>query len=241
MQAAIPGLAADDPRVSHRLATVSEAAGWLAMPRSTLHGWVHGTEAAAGEDALGGRPIVLALPARRGEPAVPLLGLAEGLVLGAFRRSGVPLQRIRPALDRLDRELGVSHALASDRLATDGAEVLYDYGTRLGPGEMGDLVTIRSGQLVLAPVVRESLRRIRYGDDHWAEQVELPGYAVARVVVHPRVAGGRPVLQPSGIPVDDVLGRWNAGDSLAELAGHFGLETALLEDLIRAVTRRCAA
>ena len=122
-----------------------------------------------------------------------------------------------------------------------GAEVLYEYGSRLGQEGLGDLVTVRSGQLVFATMVRESLRRIRYGDDHWAEQVELPGYAVARVSVHPGVAGGRPVLQQSGIPVDHVLGRWNAGDSLAALSGRFGLEVDLLEDVIRAVTRRCAA
>lgn len=39
----------------------------------------------------------------------------------------MPLQRIRPALDALDREFGVAHALASRRLYTDGAEVLYDH------------------------------------------------------------------------------------------------------------------
>lgn len=235
------GPPADDPRVSLRLFTVAEAAGWITVPRSTFHSWVHGYEhRARGGRSVVGAPIVLSLSAGRGQPAVPFLGLVEGLVLNAFRRTGVPLQRIRPALDRLDQELGLRHALASDRLTTDGVEVLYDYGAVLDPEGIGELVTVRSGQRVFAPVVREYLRRIRYASDHWAEQVELPGYAVARVSVDLRVAHGRPVLEPACVPVEDVLHRWIAGDSLAELADDFGLAGAELEDIIRAATRRCA-
>jgi uncharacterized protein (DUF433 family) len=238
----IATLPADDPRVSVRLFTVAEAAGWLTVPRSTFHGWVHGYEHRPPRGrAVCGSPIVLSLEAARGQPAVPFLGLVEGLVLNAFRRAGVPLQRIRPALDRLDQELGLRHALASDRLTTDGVEVLYDYGAVLDPGGIGELVTVRSGQRVFAPVVSEYLRRIRYAGDHWAEQVELPGYAVARVVVDLDVAHGRPALEPARIPVEDILHRWIAGDSLAELADDFGLGGAELEDVIRAATRRCAA
>jgi uncharacterized protein (DUF433 family) len=236
----VANLPADDPRVARGLFTVAEAAAWLTVPRSTFHGWVHGYEQRPhGRRAVVGSPIVLAMRAARGQPAVPFLGLVEGLVLNAFRRSGVPLQRIRPALERLDMELGVRHALASERLTIDGAEVLYDYGAVLDPAGIGNLVTVRSGQRVFAPVVGEHLRRIRFGSDHWAERVELPGYAVARVIVDLAVARGRPVLEPARIPVEDVLHRWIAGDSLGELAGDFGLDGAELEDVIRAATRRC--
>jgi uncharacterized protein (DUF433 family) len=243
MSETIASLPPDDPRLTRGLFTVSGAAGWLAMPRSTLHAWVHGyRRQVAGGQPAGGQPIVLSLPARgRGEAAIPLLGLAEGLVLSAFRRTGVPLQRIRPALERLDQEVGVRHALASDRLTTDGAEVLYDYGTRLDPEGIGELVTVRSGQRVFAPIVQEHLCRIRYAADHWAEQVVLPGYAVARVVVNVELAHGRPVLERSCLPVDEVVGRWIAGDSLADLADRFGIPGDELEDLLRAATRRCAA
>lgn len=238
----VAALPADDPRVSRRLFTVAEAAGWLTVPRSTFHAWVHGYEHRGQRGGtVVGRPVVLALEARRGQPAVPFLGLVEGLVLNAFRRAGVPLQRIRPALDRLDQELGLKHALASERLTIDGAEVLYDYGALLDPGGIGDLVTVRSGQRVFAPIVGEYLGRIGYGGDHWAERVELPGHAVARVVVDLGVAHGRPVLEPARIPVEDVLHRWIAGDSIAELADDFGLRGAEVEDVIRAATRRCVS
>lgn len=243
MSREIVRLADDDPRASRGLFTVTQAAAWLGVPRTTFASWVHGVERPAGRrpavaSSLSGRPIVLAVSARRGEPAVPLVGLAEGLVLDAFRRTGVPLQRIRPALERLDHELGVSHALASDRLSTDGAEVLYDYGARLDPTGIRELVTVRSGQRVFAPIVQERLARVSYAADHWADEIELPGYQQVRVVVNIGRALGRPVLDRTLVPVEDVVARWVAGDSVAELADGFGLGAAEVEDVLRAATRR---
>jgi hypothetical protein len=66
-------------------------------------------------------------------------------------------ERIRPALTRLDEELGLKHAPARRRLYTHGAEVLYDYAER---GEDEDaaraareLVVVRSDQRVFNEVV----------------------------------------------------------------------------------------
>ena len=47
---------------------------------------------------------------RAGDPAMPVIGLAEAYALGAFRHAGVPMQRIRPAIDVLARELGLEYA-----------------------------------------------------------------------------------------------------------------------------------
>jgi uncharacterized protein (DUF433 family) len=235
----IASLPAADPRVSRGLFTVAEAAALLDVPRSTFAAWVHGYRHEAPDRApVTGRPIVLSLAGGRGEPVIPFLGLAEGLALGAFRRAGVPLQRIRPALERLDRELGLRHALASELLATDGAELLYDCGACPAPAGGPELVTVRGGQRVFAPLVCDQLRRVRYGRDHWPDRLELPGFSVARVVVDPDLAMGRPVLEPSHVPVAGVVGRWLAGESMAELAGRLGLPGPQVEDVVRAATGR---
>jgi nucleotide-binding universal stress UspA family protein len=52
----------------------------------------------------------------------------------------VPLQRIRPAVEVLEKEIGVEHALASKRLYTDGAEVLFDYANKSGEREVRETV-----------------------------------------------------------------------------------------------------
>ncbi len=65
---------------------------------------------------------------------MPFIGFAEAFVLASFRRAGLPLQRICPAVEALAREIGVEHALASKRLYTAGAQVLFDYAVAMaGP------------------------------------------------------------------------------------------------------------
>ena len=116
-------------RFATPLYSVTEAARYLDVPASTFATWTHGyRRRPAGRREVVGGPVLTALP-RSGvrAPIILFIGLAEGLVLAAMRRSGVPLQRIRPALERLEEESGLAHALASQRLYTDGAEVLFDY------------------------------------------------------------------------------------------------------------------
>lgn len=85
-------------------------------------------------------------------------------MLTAMRRSGVTLQRIRPALERLDEQFGLAHALASRRLYTDGAEVLYDYAEtgddRTAARAARELVVVRSGQRMLNEIVAAYLQRL---------------------------------------------------------------------------------
>lgn len=78
----------------------------------------------------------------------------------------MPLQRVRPALERLNQEMGVQHALASEKLFTDGAEVLFDYADEAGGDgaeAVRELVVVRDGQRVFAPVVDGYLQRIVFG------------------------------------------------------------------------------
>ena len=139
-------------RFEEPLYTVGESARYLDVPVSTFRNWAHGYpyRRTDGREIIA-PPVLTTVPSSaRRRPVVPFIGLAEGYVLTAIRRSGVPLQRVRPAIERLDVELGLAHALASRRLYTDGAEVLYDYATSghdEGVAEAArDLVVVRNGQ-----------------------------------------------------------------------------------------------
>ena len=75
-----------------------------------------------------GDPIVTSVgEPRRNQPLIPFVGLTEATALAAVRGSGVPMQRIRPALRELQEGLGLRHALAHKKLYTDGSELLYDF------------------------------------------------------------------------------------------------------------------
>jgi len=242
MSKQIDRLPVDDPRVRFGLFTIGEAAVYLRVPPSTFQTWVKGYERRApGQQTTVGRAIVASLSVPLGQPSIPFIGLAEGLVLAAFRRAGVPLQRIRPALERLDAEIGLEHALASKRLYTDGAEVLFDFAAKEEEEVIRDLVTVRNGQRVFVPVIRDYLHRITYAPDRWAKQLLLPGYETSRVVVDVERAFGRPIIESTRVPVEELVDRWLAGDSIAELVSDFGLTPGEVEDVIRAATRLAAA
>lgn len=140
------------------LYTVSEAARSLGVPTSTFATWVHGyVRRPPGRPEVGGAPVVTTVGVEGRGAIIPFIGLAEGLVLAAFRQAGVPLQRIRPAIAQLQQELGLRHALASKSLYTDGAEVLYDYAEHAGdtPAALSarDLVVVRNSQRVFNEIV----------------------------------------------------------------------------------------
>ncbi|MGH9258763.1 MAG: DUF433 domain-containing protein, partial [Acidimicrobiales bacterium] len=176
--------------------------------------------------------------------SIPFVGLAETLVLAAVRRSGVPMQRVRPALLTLQDELGLEHALASRKLYTDGAELLFDYGESRRDTPEGrsvlNLVVVRSGQRVFTEVIEAYLRRIDYAKDGYPRLIHVPAYKHAEVVVDPRRAFGAPVFERGGARVEDVLGRFWAGESLDELSDEFGVPADQLEDVVRVASRRAA-
>jgi uncharacterized protein (DUF433 family) len=171
---------------------------------------------------------------------VPFIGFAEAYVLSVFRRAGVPMQRIRPAVEVLSSRIGVDHALASRSLYTDGAEVLYDYASSEHDGELRGLTVVRTGQRQFAEVVRSYLKRITYGDDGWAARVRLPAYRQAEVIVDPRRAFGRPLVVHGGARVEDLVDRFVAGDTLADIAEDFGVPELEVEDVVRVATRAAA-
>lgn len=219
------------------LYTLAEAARYLDVSDATFRGWARGYEMRDRQRIVRSEPVITALgaPGQRG-PAIPFVGLAEGYALSAIRKAGVPLQRIRPALDRLEREFGIHHALASQRLYTDGVEVLYDYTQQLdgdGPTARGDLVVVRDGQGVFAEVVRTYLKRITWGADGYAIAIPLPGYARAEVIADVRRGFGQPTFKHGGARVEDVLSLFYAGESAATVASEFGLSVTEVEDAIR--------
>ena len=225
---------------------MAEAARIVALPSSTFAAWAKGyVRRGAGRADVTGTPVITCLPTTRAQdPSVPFVGLAEALVLSAVRQSGVPLQRIRPALNHLQRQIGVEHALASRKLYTDGAELLFDYGEAdTGPSVnsvVRHLVVVRSGQRVFADVVQDYLQRIEYGADGYAALIHLPAYSHAQVVADPTRSFGAPIFERGGARVDDVLQRFWAGDSLDALAAEFGVPLDQLEDVLRVASRRAA-
>lgn len=223
-------------RFSAPLYTQREAARFLGVPQSTFNHWVKGyANVGRGGRPVLGEPIVTSTkPSHVREASIPFIGLAEAYVLAALRQLGVPLQRIRPALEALDRELGLEHALASRRLLTDGAEVLYDYSHKTGDtGVSENLVVLRSGQRVFASVIRDYLQRVDFASDGYAERFPLPAYERAHLIVDPRRSFGQPIFASGGGRLEDVLSMFKGGESIEVVAEEFGMPEVELEAALR--------
>lgn len=213
-----------DRRFDVPLYSITEAAQYLQVPRATLKTWVDGYVRHPEGRTVTGKPLVTALPpTRAGYPRLPFVGFAEAYVLNAFRSAGVPLQRIRASLDALIAEVGL-HALASERLSTDGAEVLWDAAKHMGEdGSVRRLVVPRSGQIVFTEVVESFLREITFNAGY-AGLIHLRQYKGADVVIDPSRGYGHPIFDHAGVEVENVLGRIRAGEDVEVTARDFGLE-----------------
>ncbi len=233
----------DRPATADRFATplytLAETARYLGVPSSTATSWARGYRRRSGNrsEVIGAPVLTLVPPVGPGSATVPFIGLAEGVVLTAVRRSGVPLQRIRPALAQLDRELGIAHALASRRLFTDGAELLYDYAEHRPRSDDGaaarELVVVRNGQRVFTEAVEAYLRRIDFGPDGYPSLIRLPAYMVANVLVDPDRGFGQPIFARGGARLEDALSLFRAGEPLDAVADEFGVPHDELEDAVR--------
>jgi uncharacterized protein (DUF433 family)/transposase-like protein len=219
------------------LYSIAEASRYLDVPRTTLQQWVKGYDARPkGRTRKSGAPIVTSVEPESGL-TLPFVGLAEAYVLSAFRQARVPLQRIRPALDRLQEEFGIAHALASKSLYTDGAEVIFDYAERRGDTPEArsarDLVVVRNGQRVFKDVIESYLERIEFESDGWVKLIQLPQYDKAQVIVDPHRSFGAPIFRKGAARVEDVINRFKAGDALDVLSADFGIPQQELLDVLR--------
>lgn len=223
-----------DIRFAAPLYTLAEAARFLGVPVSTFTTWAKGyVRRPPGRPAVHGDRIVTSVDAARNFPSIPFIGLAEGMVLAAFRRAGVSLQHIRSAVAILEKEIGVEYALASQRLYSDGAVILFDYADAQRDDELAGLTEVVSRQRVFAPVVEEYLKRIEYGKDGWAAKLVSPATPRPIIVVDPARSFGQPIFVHGAGRVEDVIDRWRAGDPLADVAEDFGVPTEDVEDILR--------
>jgi len=235
----VDGSVIDDPHYSTPLYHKTEAAHIIAVPPQTFRDWAVGYayKRLDGSHVVSA-PIVTTLEATRPQGAsVPFVGLAEAYIVAAFKKSGVPMRRIRPAVLWLQDHIGLRQALASQRLQTDGAEVLWDFGRTSGDPADQDLVdglvVVRSGQQVFRPVVRDFLTMVTY-EDGWTRRIQLPQYGKTEVVVDPWLNGGQPTVSRRGVRVADIVSRLSADEPLEDVAGDYGLTVPEVEAIRQA-------
>jgi uncharacterized protein (DUF433 family) len=212
---------------------ITEASTYLKIPRTTLASWVHGMPYGSSDDKRFFEPV-LALPNPKIR-SLSFLNLVEAHVLGTIRRQfQIPLPKIREAVAYLRAEFKSQHPLASEDFETNGQDLFVT--------KVEGFINVTSpGQYAIRELLNTSLKRIKR-DDYG---IPLRLYPFVRthmsisendptiIVIDPFIAFGRPTIGDSGVPVDPIVERYRAGESIEELADDYGLEEQKIEEAIR--------
>ena len=225
-----------DQRFDRRLYTVTGAARYVGMPPSTLATWARGYERRPpGRPIVKQGPVITALGRVDADRrTIPFIGLVEAAVVQAFRQTGLPLQRIRRALEVLVDEGELEHALASRKLFSDGANVLYDYAASENDLQLRLLTVVNSGQRVFHEVIQQYLTRITFGND-WATELILPVTKHPLLRVVPDVAGGDPLFLEGGAPLSAVHSRFVAGEPVKSIAADYEVPVEHITEALGAI------
>ena len=225
-----------DQRFDRRLYTVTGAARYVGMPPSTLGTWATGYERRPpGRPVVKQGPVITSLgTVDASQRTIPFIGLVEATVVQAFRQTGLPLQRIRRALEVLVAQGELEHAVASKKLFSDGANVLYDYAASENDLQLRLLTVVSSGQRVFHEVIQQYLTRITFGDN-WATELILPVTERPLLRVVPEVAGGDPVFMTGGAPLSAVRSRIAGGEPLESVAADYDVPIDDIAESLHAI------
>lgn len=209
--------------------SLGEAARLVGLPPSTLRSWIHGRTFPTRSGTSRSRAIIQ-IPKGPGG-FLTFTNVVEAHVLAAMRRKySLKLVVVRDAVRYLSDELDVPHPLAGVSFKTDGVNLFVE--------RVGHLINVsREGQLGMRAVLGASLERVEY--DRAGRAVRLfPLFkrsdAPKHVVLDPRRAFGRPILSGTSVPVVDIHTRFEAGESVEDLAADYDVSGEMIEEALRA-------
>ena len=220
-----------------------EAAHYLRIPQSTLRTWIFGQAYGTAAGQRRSHPLITV--AADDPPRLSFVNMVEAHVLSAIRyQHGIALPAVRRAVEYLTREFGSRHPLAEEQFQTDGVNLFIE--------RLGLLNVSAPGQFAMREILAALLRRIERDERGLAIRLypfsrrpaaTPPALAESPrlVVIDPRVGFGRPVLSGTGVTTLSIAERFDAGESIEDLAADYGRPRDEIEEAIRCELTRDAA
>jgi hypothetical protein len=218
--------------LDRELYSTADAARLLDVTPSTLAWWLEGGER-------GGRkyPSVLRADPRPGS-LVTWAEFVEARLLRGYRRAGVPLQSIRPFIDRVRDRLATPYPLAHYRPYVDDRQLVYDLQRDVDLDERLYLVRPGEGdQLQLAPPVVEFLKVVDFDEAHDLIRRIRPLGKGSRLAMDPELRFGQP--QIGGVRADAIAEIANA-ESVTAAARAWEISEQDVRDALRWLERSAA-
>lgn len=177
----------------------------LRLHPGTARRWIDGYER-------GGKayPPIVRLE-RTGEEIVTWGEFTEARLLSEFRDAGVPIQRMRPAVEALREQFNQQYPLAYSLpyLEQTGRELVMRIQDEVGLAKQLQIIVVRSGQLVLATQTEQFVRSVDFGDSGVVERMHpLPD--LEHVWLDPIRQFGEPTVR--AVPTSVIAEQARAGD-----------------------------
>lgn len=210
-----------------------ETARILGVPVATIKAWSFGQayRAESGERKMF-QPVIRPADAKR--KLLSFANLCELHVLAAIRRHHrVSLRKVRDSVDYLRTELRSDRPLIDRQLSTNGIDLFVEHASHL-------LNVSRKGQEALRGEFETALARIQRNSE--GTPIRLFPFSRSSasdrdqpraVVIDPQLSFGRPVLSEVAVPTAIIVDRFRAGDTVAEMAGDYGVGEAQIEEALR--------
>jgi|SRR5208282_3585628 len=207
---------------------LTEAAQYLRVPLNTLRYWVHG-----------GGPVPPLIRLASSDPSrLSFANLLECYMLSSMRAIyDVRLPRVRKALATLAKYVNHRHPLIDQVFQTDRRDLFIEH--------LGDIINLsKGGQL-----------EIRGMMDLYRERVEHDPRGISKlypfvmertpneprlILINPTVGFGKPVIAGTGISTAVISSRFNARESVPDLASEYGVTPKQIEEAIRWEQRTAA-
>lgn len=196
---------------------VADAARYADISGNTIRNWQDETARAAIADREKGQSL-------------SYLQLVEVAFVAALRRAGVKLQQIKNAREYLAQHFETEYPFAHKGFKTDGKDLWMSLDKLVAGQSSKKLVKLNSGgQLAWADVVATKFTEFKYEDDV-AVQWHVAG-TKSPVLIDPRVSFGAPMV--GGVATWAIKGRWQAGESLDDIAEDFLLKRAEVSEALK--------
>lgn len=217
----------------------------LGLPGGTARRWIDGY-------TRGGKsypPVIR--EESTGHDTVTWGEFVETRLLSEYRGAGVPLIRMRPAIEKLREELNTKYPLASAKtwLQVEGRELVKRVQEEVGLDRHLALVVVRTGQKVLwtkpADDFRQSLEWTGEGERAQPHLLR-PARGIQEVVVDPTHGFGEPVVRSDGnltrgVRTEIIAELFRAGDPPEMIAELYELPKRVVDAAVRYELQRIAS
>jgi len=219
--------------------TAREAAHILNLPAATLKAWCFG-QGYRSNSGVSKRFQAVIRPADSAAHLLSFANLCELHILSAIRRQHkIPLPKVRDSMAYVRSKLGCERPLIDRQFRTNGIDLFVEHASKLLNVSKHQEALRGEFELALARIERNRsgmpVRLFPFSRSS-ATGKDQP----MTVVIDPRLSFGRPVLSKVAVPTEVIVDRFRAGDSVAEMAGDYGVGEDEIEEALRFEQRRAA-